>query len=225
MKNNIINVSGKEELKSIISQNARSAHEFRKTDKGHFIIAKEEGMAFRDFSDSKKYKIIVQPDKILTLDDISFEYYHILKKAYVCSNLLLAYYARYGIDRFSCNHCSELEIGALEEALRPLFKETDYLSENNVKLSNLVGHLSFDGEKFGVFDTYYFNQNPEYIDKLHDDETLVEYNRDKVVESLINELANFSGDESIRNESNSDDLFKHLKQKHGRVITRNNKRR
>lgn len=225
MKNNIINVSGKEELKSIISQNARSGHEFRKTDKGHFIIAKEEGMAFRDFSDSNKYKIIVQPDKILTLDDISCEYYYILKKAYVCSNLLLAYYARYSIDRFSSNQCSELEIGALEEALRPLLTETDYLSENNIKLSNLVGHLSFDGEKFGVFDTYYFNQNPKYFDKLHDDETLVEYNRDKVVESLINELANFSGDESIRNESNSDDLFKHLKQKHGRVITRNNKRR
>ena len=102
---------------------------------------------------------------------------------------------------------------------------TDFLSENNIKVSNLVGHLSFDGEKFGVYDTYYFEQNPESFEKLHDYETLKEYNRERVVESLLNALAVFSGDETILNESNSDDLFKHLKQKPGKTISKNNKRR
>ena len=46
-----------------------------------------------------------------------------------------------------------------------------------------------------------------------------------MLDALLNELAVFSGDETIRNESNSDDLFKHLKQKPGKTISKNNKRR
>ena len=225
MKKNIIEVTGKDEFKGIITQNARTGNKLRETEKGHFVLAKEEGMAYRDFSDSEKYKIYVKPDKILTLDDISCEHYFIPEEAFVHSHLLLGYYARYGIDRFSSDQCSELEIGALEEAFGPLIDDTDFLSEHNIKVSNLVGHLSFDGEKFGVYDTYYFEQNPKSFAKLHDYETLKDYNREKVLDALLNELAVFSGDETIRNESNSDDLFKHLKQKPGKTISKNNKRR
>ena len=60
MKKNIIEVTGKDEFKRIITQNARTGIKLRETEKGHFVLANEEGMAYRDFSDSEKYKILAK---------------------------------------------------------------------------------------------------------------------------------------------------------------------